>query len=89
MNWLMLIFDAEGKLTRKTSPMCIFRQTVRYTNQIHKGNLPHIDRITSMVHNGVCAPIIDQDEVLSRVMLSTMWISNTLGDVLLAQYMDE
>ena len=42
-----------------------------------------------MVHNGVCAPIIDQDEVLSRVMLSTMWISTTLGDVLLAQYMDE
>ena len=63
--------------------------TVRDNNPNQKGRQPHIDSITSMVHNGMCALIIDQDEMLSRVLLPMMRISTTLGDVLLAQYMDE
>ena len=42
-----------------------------------------------MFQNGVCNLIVDQDEVLSTVMLPMMWTSSTLGDVLLLKYMNE
>ena len=73
------MFVAEGNLTIKASPMCMFSQTVRYTNPNRKGKFPHIVRITSMVLNEEITLIIDQDEVLSRVLLPMMQISITLG----------
>ena len=73
------MFVAEGNLTIKASPICMFSQTVRYTNPNRKGKFPHIVRITSMVLNEEITLIIDQDEVLSRVLLPMMQISITLG----------
>ena len=54
-----------------------------------KGQIATHSSKTSMFQNGVCDLIIDQDEVLSRVLLPMMWTSSTLGDVLLVQYMNE
>ena len=42
-----------------------------------------------MFQNGVCDLIIDQDEVLSWVLLPVMWTSSTLGYFLLVQYVNE
>ena len=83
------MFGYKGNIARKAFHVCMFRHTVGDTNPNQKGKYSHIDRRTRLVYNVVCDLIIDQDEVLRRVLLPTISISIILGYVLLARYMDE